>query len=65
VTSRQRATGSVLRLFAVALEGTVAGARSSIRPRGALRNELGDVDDCIDAALVADDVDVAAVVDKS
>jgi hypothetical protein len=39
-------------------------ARRSARG-AALRNELGDVDDCIDASLVADDVDVAAVVDKS
>jgi hypothetical protein len=33
--------------------------------RGALRNERDDVDDCVDGALVAHDVDVAAVVDKS
>jgi hypothetical protein len=48
-----------------ALEGTVAGARLVDPPRGALRNEGDDVDDCIEGALVAHDVDVAAVVDRS
>jgi len=32
--------------------------------RRPLRNEQGDVDDCIHAALVADDVDVAAIADE-
>jgi hypothetical protein len=52
-------------VFPSALERTVAGARLVDPPRGALRNERDDIDDCIYAALVAHDVDVAAVVDKS